>query len=67
MWAAAVGNRALAERLFQTALDLADARQGALFVVLRDPASVAAAARRAGRSARCAARHAGATRRRAAS
>lgn len=39
MWAAAVGNRLLAERLFQTALDLADARQGALFVVLRDSAA----------------------------
>ena len=39
MWAASVGNRALAERLFQTALDLADAREGALFVVLRDPAA----------------------------
>jgi hypothetical protein len=39
MWEAAVGSAALAERLFQTALDLADARQGALFVVLRDPAS----------------------------
>ena len=39
MWEAAVGNRGLAERLFQTALDLADARQGALFVVLRDPAA----------------------------
>jgi len=38
MWAASVGNRPLAERLFQTAVDLADARQGALFVVLRDPA-----------------------------
>ncbi len=38
MWAGAVGNGQLAERLFQTALDLADARQGALFVVLRDPA-----------------------------
>jgi hypothetical protein len=38
MWAAAVGNRLLAERLFQTALDLADARQGALFVVLREVA-----------------------------
>jgi hypothetical protein len=36
MWAAAVGNRALAERLFQTALDLADFREGALFVVLRE-------------------------------
>jgi hypothetical protein len=38
MWAAAVGNPALAERLFQTALDLADSREGALFVVLREPA-----------------------------
>ena len=38
MWAAAVGNGPLAERLFQTAFNLADARQGALFVVLRDPA-----------------------------
>lgn len=37
MWAEAVGDRAFAERLFQIALDLADARQGALFVVLRDP------------------------------
>ncbi len=36
MWATAVGNRPLAERLFQTALDLADAREGALFVVLRN-------------------------------
>ena len=41
MWAESVGTGALAERLFQTALDLADARQGALFVVLRDPASLA--------------------------
>ena len=39
MWAASVGNRTLAERLFQTAVDLADAREGALFVVLRDPAA----------------------------
>ena len=39
MWAASVGNQALAERLFQTAVDLADAREGALFVVLRDPAA----------------------------
>lgn len=38
MWAASLGNGTLAERLFQTAVDLADARQGALFVVLRDPA-----------------------------
>jgi hypothetical protein len=39
IWAAAVGNAALAERLFQTAVDLADAREGALFVVLRDAAA----------------------------
>jgi hypothetical protein len=39
MWADSIGNAALAERLFQTALDLADAREGALFVVLREPAS----------------------------
>jgi hypothetical protein len=38
MWSEAVGNAPLAERLFQTALDLADEREGALFVVLRDPA-----------------------------
>jgi hypothetical protein len=38
MWAAAVGHRGVAERLFQAALDLADAREGALFVVLRSPA-----------------------------
>ena len=38
MWTASIGNPALAERLFQAALDLADARQGALFVVLREPA-----------------------------
>jgi hypothetical protein len=37
LWANAVGNPLLAERLLQSALDLADARQGALFVVLRDP------------------------------
>ena len=37
MWETAVGNRALAERLFLTAFDLADSRQGALFVILRDP------------------------------
>ena len=39
MWERAVENAPLANRLFQTALDLSDARQGALFVVLRDPAS----------------------------
>ena len=54
MWAAAIGNGALAERLFQTAFDLADSREGALFVVLRDPPTGAAAAGRAGRSTRCA-------------
>ncbi len=37
MWERAVGNHALANRLFQTALDLSDTRQGALFVVLHDP------------------------------
>jgi hypothetical protein len=37
MWAEALGDRAFAKRIFQIALDLADARQGALFVVLRDP------------------------------
>ncbi len=37
MWVAAVGHPALADRLFQTAFDLADSREGALFVVLRDP------------------------------
>ncbi|OFW05073.1 MAG: hypothetical protein A3H96_06080 [Acidobacteria bacterium RIFCSPLOWO2_02_FULL_67_36] len=42
MWAGAVGNDALADRLFQTALDLSDAREGALFVVLRDPSDALA-------------------------
>ena len=37
LWAKAVGNPELALRLFQIALDLADAREGALFAVLRDP------------------------------
>jgi hypothetical protein len=37
LWARAVGDLRLASRLFQTALDLSDAREGALFVVLRDP------------------------------
>jgi hypothetical protein len=36
LWAEAVGDDALAMRIFQTALDLADAREGALFVVTRD-------------------------------
>ncbi len=39
MWVGAIGNPELAERLFQTALDLADSREGALFVVLRDAAA----------------------------
>jgi hypothetical protein len=39
LWLRAVGDRALAERLFLTALNLSDAREGALFVVLRDPAT----------------------------
>ncbi|MDQ3170636.1 MAG: hypothetical protein M3Q55_10910 [Acidobacteriota bacterium] len=38
MWQRAVGNEPLARLIFQTALDLADMRQGALFVVLRDAA-----------------------------
>ena len=42
LWAEAVGHEPLARRLFQTALDLADAREGALFVVARDPESFAA-------------------------
>jgi len=37
LWAEAVGNEELARCLFRSALDLADARQGALFVVLRKP------------------------------
>jgi len=40
LWAEAVGDGPLATRIFQTALDLADARQGALFVVARDAPSV---------------------------
>ena len=35
VWADAVGEAALARRLFQAALNLSDAREGALFVVLR--------------------------------
>jgi hypothetical protein len=42
MWRDAVGNADLAERLFQTALDLSDSRHGALFVVLRNPDGAAA-------------------------
>ena len=41
-WAEAVGDEALAMRIFQTALDLADAREGALFVVARDTADAVA-------------------------
>ena len=37
IWTQAVGNDALAMRIFQTALDLANAREGALFLVVRDP------------------------------
>lgn len=37
LWADAVGDEAVATRIFQTARDLAEAREGALFVVLRDP------------------------------
>jgi hypothetical protein len=37
-WADAVGDEAMAMRIFQTALDLADSREGALFVVARDAA-----------------------------
>jgi hypothetical protein len=40
MWAQALGNATLAERLFQTAMDLSDQREGALFVVLRDRTSL---------------------------
>jgi hypothetical protein len=39
LWAEAVGAEALAMQIFQTALDLADAREGALFVVARDTAN----------------------------
>jgi hypothetical protein len=37
MWQSAIQNAVLGERLFQTAVDLADSREGALFVVLREP------------------------------
>jgi len=37
LWQGAVGDPGLAERLFRTALDLAEGREGALFVVLRRP------------------------------
>jgi hypothetical protein len=38
LWLAAVRNDALADRIFFTALDLVERREGALFVVLDDPA-----------------------------
>ncbi len=41
LWLDAVGNEGLAARIFQTALDLSDAREGALFLVARDPDSIA--------------------------
>ena len=41
-WLEAVGSREIAEKLFQCALDMADARQGALLVVLHDAASAGA-------------------------
>jgi hypothetical protein len=37
LWAEAVGVDSLASRIFQTARDLAEAREGALFLVARDP------------------------------
>jgi len=37
MWQAAIAHEVLGERLFQIAADLADSREGALFVVLHDP------------------------------
>jgi hypothetical protein len=42
LWADAVGDEALAGRIFQTARDLADAREGALFLVAQDPARAVA-------------------------
>lgn len=40
LWADSVGNHTLAMRIFQTALDLAEAREGALFVVAREAAAM---------------------------
>ncbi|MDR3636170.1 MAG: hypothetical protein P4L84_20380 [Isosphaeraceae bacterium] len=37
VWEAAVGNPLLARKLFQAALDLAESREGGLFVVVSDP------------------------------
>ncbi len=39
LWADAVGERLLAKRIFHAALELSDSRQGALFVIVRDPAT----------------------------
>jgi DNA integrity scanning protein DisA with diadenylate cyclase activity len=41
LWSDAVRNESLARCIFQTALNLADRRDGALFVVLDDPATAA--------------------------
>jgi len=40
LWAEAVGDETLAMRIFQTALDLADNRDGALFALVRDTEAV---------------------------
>lgn len=49
LWAEAVGDDALAMRIFQTALDLADARDGALFALVRDVEAVSQLVSRADR------------------
>lgn len=41
IWTEAIGNAQLAERLFAAALNLAEARRGGLFVVLKDPNTAA--------------------------
>ena len=41
-WAVAAGDEQLAERIFRTALNLAERRRGGLFVILDDPGSLAA-------------------------
>jgi hypothetical protein len=41
-WQRAIGDEPLAQRLFTTALNLAESRRGGLFVVLDDPAAAAA-------------------------
>lgn len=67
LWAEAVGDEALAMRIFQTALDLSDAREGALFVVAREPdgpvSQLIAATDRLDRPAAVAARAGGVSRR----